>query len=137
MPRKSAATLAAEKAAAEALAAEQATTDTTDAADAAAVSDETEAVDAPQDAPADPAVTSAADALGVIDTATAGLPPADAATTASQGGPDPEPQAPEAPRAQGDHTGEFVRVGAECISFSDGTEWAIDPDTGIVGKRLA
>lgn len=132
MPRKSAATLAAEKAAAEALAAEQATTDAADA-----VTDETDAVDAPQDAPTDPAVTSAADALGVIDTATAGLPPADAATTASQGGPDPEPQAPGAPRVQGDHTGEFVRVGAECVSFADGTEWAIDPDTGIVGKRLA
>lgn len=131
MPRKSAATLAAEKAAAEALAAEQAATDTTD------VTDATETVDAPQDAPTDPDVTSAADALGVIDTATAGLPPADAATTASQGGPDPEPQAPEAPRVQGDHAGEFVRVGAECISFADGTEWAIDPDTGIVGKRLA
>lgn len=128
MPRKSAATLAAEKAAAEALAAEQATNDTTG---------ETEAVDAPQDAPTDPDVTSAADALGVIDTATAGLPPAAAATTASQGGPDPEPQAPETPRDPGDHTGEFVRKGAECISFADGTEWAIDPDTGIVEKRLA
>lgn len=127
MPRKSAATLAAEKAAAD-------TTDTTDAV-TDAVTDET--VDAPQDAPTDPAVTSAADALGVIDTATAGLPPADAASTASQGGPDLEPQAPGAPRVQGDHTGEFVRVGAECISFADGTEWAIDPDTGIVGKRLA
>lgn len=135
MPRKSAATLAAEKAAAEALAAEQATNDTTDAVDA--VTGETETVDAPQDTPADPTVTSAAAALGVIDTATAGLPPADAATTASQGGPDPEPQAPETPRDQGDHTGEFIRVGAECISFADGTEWAIDPDTGIVGKRLA
>jgi hypothetical protein len=38
---------------------------------------------------------------------------------------------------QGDHTGEFVCVGAECVSFGDGTEWAVDPATGIVGKRLA
>lgn len=146
MPRKSAATLAAEKAAADAKAAQIAAEEKVAANEAAPDAAGDSSDDAPTDThPADPAgdagdpdVTSAADAIGDPSTAHAGLPPETAAAVASQGGPEPvtPDPAPEPAREPGDHKGELVVKGASSVSFPDGTEWAVDEETGLVTKRL-
>lgn len=129
MPRKSAATLAAEaeaKAAAEAAAAEAAANDALPA-DGGVVppGEDAPPADAGDVPPHDPPAQGLADALGAPDFVPDPTPSNDTDI----------PAAPEVAREPGDHVGEYVGHGAEFVSLADGSEWHCDPETGLITAK--